>query len=276
MTLLALLVVVAAGLPDAAVVEPVANMYSAPTTEADVVSQAICGASVQLLEQKDGWGHVRTADDYRGWLPLSAVRKERSYARRGRVAEVQSLAAHIYREADVEKHAPLITVPFETRLEVIAEPSEQRRWLQVRLPDDRTGWVQRGDVAFDVKPLSIAETAAFSRQFLGLPYTWGGTSSYGYDCSGFVQMLCRRRGVTIPRDARLQVKWSGVKPVERKDIAAGDLLYFGGSKKITHTGYYLGEGKFINATTHRKPMVRIDDLNEPYWTELLVAIRRLK
>ena len=59
---------------------------------------------------------------------------------------------------------------------------------------------------------------------------------------------------------------------ERKDLQPGDLLYFGSSDKhITHTGVYLGDDKFISATTHETPMVRIDDLSDPHWTRLLVA-----
>ena len=60
----------AAALPNAVVLQPVANMYSKPTEDADVVSQAIYGANVAMLEQKDGWAHIRTADDYTGWTPL--------------------------------------------------------------------------------------------------------------------------------------------------------------------------------------------------------------
>jgi len=274
---IAVLALFAAALPNAVVLRPAANMYSRASEDSDVVSQAIYGSNVTLLEQKEGWGHIRTFDDYTGWMPLSDLRSGQPYAAHGRVAEVQSLFAHIYREANVTRHAPVITVPFETRLEVIAEPADNTRWLEVRLPDDRSGWLQTGDVAFNVKPLSIAEMLALSKRFLGLPYTWGGTSSFGYDCSGFAQMLCRRRGVNLPRDAQPQADWSGVAPVERKDLAPGDLLYFGSSEKhITHTGVYLGEGKFIDATTHETPMVRIDDLNEPYWTRLLVAMRRVK
>jgi gamma-D-glutamyl-L-lysine dipeptidyl-peptidase len=116
-----------------------------------------------------------------------------------------------------------------------------------------------------------------SRRFLGLPYTWGGTSSFGYDCSGFVQMLERRHGVKMPRDAQPQADWNGVVPVGLKDLAPGDLLYFGGSpKRITHTGVYLGDGKFISATTHETPVVRTDDVNDPHWSKLLVAARRVK
>ena len=48
------------------------------------------------------------------------------------------------------------------------------------------------------------------------------------------------------------------------------------AKKITHTGVYLGDGKFIDATTWQTPMVRIDDLNDAHWSRLLVAMRRVK
>jgi gamma-D-glutamyl-L-lysine dipeptidyl-peptidase len=66
-------------------------------------------------------------------------------------------------------------------------------------------------------------------------------------------------------------------PVTREELKPGDLLFFGSSdKKITHTGVYLGEGKFIDATTYQTPMVRIDDLSDPHWTKLLVAMRRVK
>ena len=274
---IAIVALFAAALPNAVVLAPVANMYSKPSEDADVVSQAIYGSNVGLVERREGWARIRTADDYTGWTPLSALLPGKAYAASGRVAEVASLFAHIYREAAVTVHAPLVTVPFESRLEVVAEPAGQERWLEVRLPDGRRGWVQAGDIAFDAKPLGIPEMIEFSKRFLGLPYTWGGTSSFGYDCSGFAQMLVRRRGVVMPRDAQPQADWSGAAPVERNDLKPGDLLYFGESaKKITHTGVYLGDGKFINAATWVTPVVQIDDLNDAHWSRLLVAMRRVK
>jgi cell wall-associated NlpC family hydrolase len=274
---LAVLALFAATVPNAVVQQPVANMYSRPSEDADVVSQAIFGTNVSVMEQKDGWAHIRTPDEYLGWTPLTALLPGSAYASKGKAAEVRSLFAHIYREASVTKHAPLITVPFESHLEIIGDPKDDARWLQVRLPDDRSGWVQAGDVSLAPKKMTVPEMLEFSKRFLGLPYTWGGTSSYGYDCSGFSQMLGRRRGLNMPRDAQPQADWSGVITVDRKDLQPGDLLYFGSSdKKITHTGIYLGDGKFINATTYLTPMVRIDDLNDPHWTSLLVACRRVK
>jgi hypothetical protein len=194
------------------------------------------------------------------------------------VATVESLAAHLYREPSVTKHRPLLTVPFETRLEVVEEkPEENGRWLAVRLPDDRKGWVQRGDLVFNPKVREIPELVELSRRFLGLPYTWGGTSSFGYDCSGFTQMLCRRRGITIPRDAGPQARWDGMSVIEREGLAAGDLLYFGSSlEKIDHTGMYLGNGEFIHATTNTRPVVQISRLADEPWTTRLIACRRVK
>jgi cell wall-associated NlpC family hydrolase len=282
MSLLLALLMMFSARPRGVVVTPVANMYAAPTEESAVVSQAIYGTNVALEEEKQGWARIRTADDYTGWMPLASLRAlvfgETAYASAGRVAQVESLFANLYREPDVTKHQPLLTVPFETRLEVASEQSgEGSRWLEVRLPDGRSAWLQRGDITFDAKPLSIAQAIALSQRFLGLPYLWGGTSSFGYDCSGFVQMLVRRRGVIMPRDADLQANWTGASPVKRKKLQPADLLFFGESAgKVTHTGMYIGRGKFVHATTHEHPVIQISKLSDQPWRKLLVACRRVK
>ena len=264
----------------AVVVRPVANMYSGPSEDKDVVSQAIYSTNVAVLEERSGWARIRTPDEYTGWAPASALLdSERPYARSGRVAEVVSLFAHLYREPSVTKRAPLLTLPFESRLEVVAEPEEEKqRWIQVRLADDRPAWVQRGDVTLETRTAAVPEIIELAKRFLGLPYTWGGTSSFGYDCSGFTQMLCRRRGILMPRDAQPQADWSGMQTVaSRGDLRPGDLLYFGKSdKKITHTGLYIGGGEFIHATTSNKPVVQISRLEDDLWIKSLVAMRRPK
>jgi SH3-like domain-containing protein len=280
MLLLAAMALLAAD-PSAVVLRPVANMHSAADENADVVSQAIYGNLIVLVEEKAGWAKVRTADEYTGWMPETSFRRltagENPYATQGRIARVESLFANVYREPDVTKHQPVLTLPFETRLEITSEPRDQPRWLQVRLVDGGSAWVQRGDLVFDSTPTPLPAVIALSRRFLGLPYLWGGTSTFGYDCSGFVQMLMRRMGLTIPRDAQPQADWSGLAPVERSQLRPGDLLYFGQStRKITHTGMYLGDGQFISATIHIQPAVRIDRLDDSYWSQLFVAARRLK
>lgn len=267
-------------MPIRTVARPVLNLYSSPTGDADVVSQAIYATRITVLEEKDGWARIKTPDEYTGWVESSALigRSGEPYGSGKNVVQVRSLFAHIYREDSVTRHAPLLTVPFETTLELDGDTATKtERWSPVRLPDGRRGMIQNGDIAPAGRTLKLDDTIALARRFLGLPYTWGGTSSYGYDCSGFTQMLMRQRGYLIPRDASVQAKWTGLLPVQHSDLKPGDLLYFGASEqRITHTGMYIGDGLFINATTHETPMVRIDNLNDPHWAKLLVAARRVK
>jgi len=266
-------------------------MYSGPSDKTDVVSQAIYGSNVTLLTARGEWSRIQTADHYKGWVPsrhLRLIQNGAGYATSGVIVQVESLFANIYREPDVTRHKPVVTVPFETRLQVIADENEadtkkaegkgpHEGWLPVRLPDKSSAWIQSGDVAPDPKPLSIPQSIDLAKRFLGIPYLWGGGSSFGFDCSGFTQMLMRARGVIMPRDADKQAAWSGVIPVNRKDIQPGDLLFFGVSpKNITHTGMYIGDGQFIHDTTTGHPVVQISRLEDQPWTQLLVASRRVK
>lgn len=267
--------------PDRVVVVPVANMYSAATENSDVVSQAIIGSNVVTLDVRDNWARVRTADQYTGWISGETLRKlgdSGAYAKSGQVVQVEALFANLYGVTDVTSRKPVLTVPFESRLEVVAEgKGDDAGWLQVRLPDQHTAWIQSGDVSRDPQPLTIAQSIALAKRFLGLPYLWGGRSSYGYDCSGFTQMLVRSRGVNMPRDADLQAAWEGVVPVDRKDLRPGDLLFFGqAADKITHTGLYIGDGQFIHSTTNNHPVTQISRLDDDPWTRLLVACKRVK
>jgi cell wall-associated NlpC family hydrolase len=274
-------------------------MYSGPTDQSDVVSQAIYGSNVTLLTARGEWCRIQTADHYKGWVPsrqLRLVQSGAGYATSGTIVQVNSLFANVYREPDVTRHKPVVTVPFETRLEVSTEVSStevtsndasdkknipgkgsHEGWLQVRLPDKRSEWIQSSDVVSDPKPLSIAESIELAKRFLGIPYLWGGTSSFGFDCSGFTQMLLRSRGFNMPRDADKQAAWTGVVAVDRAALQAGDLLFFGSSPgKIDHTGMYIGDGQFIHDTTNGHPVVQISRLDDEPWTKLLVASRRAK
>ena len=262
------------------VVRPVANMYREPNANSDVVSQAIYASNVTMIQTKRHWVRIMTSDEYKGWTERANLRKlsRQPYAWRGLTVRVSQLSANLYREPDVTKHAPVFTIPWESRLEVLSdEVPDNKRWLKVRLPDYSEAFIQKGDVSSDFAPLTIDQMISVARKFLGVTYTWGGSSSFGFDCSGFTQMLERQRGVIMPRDADVQAKWSGVSEVQREDLRPGDLLFFGrGAEHITHTGMYIGNGEFIHDTTHEHPVVQISKLDDAPWTELLVAARRIK
>ena len=260
---------------------PVANMFALPDEDSAVVSQAIYGFSLEILDERPGWLKIRTPDDYRGWVTETSLSRTtvRSIPdRSSRTAHVSSLSANVYREPDITAHKPLLTLPYESQLQILpAQAGDEKEWLRVRLVDGREAWVQIGDLDSALRPFSIAESIALARRFLGTTYTWAGTSSFGFDCSGFTQMLVRSRGIIMPRDADQQAAWAGAHPVERKKLKPGDLMFFGeSSAHITHTGMFIGHGRFIHDTPRGHPGVQISRLRDRPWTQLLVTCRRPK
>ena len=269
---------------EAVVVRTVENMYSAPTTEKDVVSQAFLGQIVGVVEVKGGFAKVETPDRYQGFIPLAALFRYPSastprYAARGTVAEVTSLIALVYREADATTARPKARAPLSARLEVTGGPIKDR-WYEVRLPNGEIGFVQKGDVriteASAPRPVAAPpDLVATARRLLGAPYLWVGMTPLGVDCSGFVALVHRVHGRILPRDADLQFADPTALAVERADLQPGDLVFFGRSpEKVTHVGLYAGEGRFIDATTYETPVVREDRLDDPHWAEIYQGARR--
>jgi len=266
---------------EAVVIRPVENMYSAPSLDVDVVSQATLGQVVAVQEAKGPFRRIETPDRYRGWIRSSALvtyagPEAPRYATKGTVAEVVNLMANVYREASITSARPRTEAPLSTRLEVAGDAKEG--WHRVRLPDGTVGFIQDGDVrlhdAAAKSPRGTeAELIATARRFLGVPYLWGGMTARGLDCSGYVRLVYHVHGVELRRDADLQYDEPGLQKVERADLRVGDLVFFG-KQKATHVGLYTGEGRFLSATPHGSPVVQESLLDEAHWSSLYLGARR--
>ena len=96
--------------------------------------------------------------------------------------------------------------------------------------------------------------------YLGLKYVWGGASlTSGADCSGFTQQIYKKFGVSLPHHAADQAKM-GTKITSKKNLQAGDLVFFGSKNNITHVGIYGGDGKFVESP-HTGASVRVSKLS---------------
>lgn len=238
-------------------------MRELPQDFSRVVSEAIYSEEVEILEENGRWVLIRTkVDQYAGWLLKEAVVQQPKDFFDS--AKIRRLKAHLYSITDT-KLGPILSLPFGSRLKILQICDE--RWIKVALLDGREAFVQRGDIAFETKILTKKEIVEFSKEFMGLPYTWGGRSSFGFDCSGFVQMLYREMGKNISRDAKDQILWEWFAPVEVEKGEPGDLVFFGREeKKVSHVGMLIGDQKFIHATVQElQPWIHISDLRNSPW-----------
>jgi cell wall-associated NlpC family hydrolase len=107
-------------------------------------------------------------------------------------------------------------------------------------------------------------------RFLGAPYVFGGTSSSGFDCSGFVQHVFGMLGIALPRTADAQ--YDAGRPAVGGP-KAGDLVFFDTYGGVSHVGIYLGHGEFVHASSSHGVMV--SKLSESYWASRYVGAKRI-
>lgn len=120
------------------------------------------------------------------------------------------------------------------------------------------------------KAKAIISTA---KSFLGVPYVWGGQSPSGFDCSGYINYVFGKHGITLPRTAAEQFNVG--TSVSKSNLIPGDLVYFTTYKEgPSHVGIYLGNGQFIHASSGKEE-VTISSLSSNYYTSRYIGAKRV-
>ncbi len=118
---------------------------------------------------------------------------------------------------------------------------------------------------------------AYAKRFLGTRYVWGASRPGAFDCSGFTQYVMKRaKGRSIPRVSRRQAYYG--RYVSRRNLRAGDLIFFDTSRRrrgyVNHVGIYIGNGRFIHASSGKHRVV-ITSLNKPFYRSRFLWGRRV-
>jgi cell wall-associated NlpC family hydrolase len=205
------------------------------------VSQLVLGESGRVEARDGDWRRiVCDLDGYRGWVHAGfVVQTDEAAAERWRAdAGLWSLGACV--RADGRR----MRLPLRAR--VATAPAG------VRLPDASAAELVEGEL-----PALSAVTAGARGQpverwalahFEGAPYEWGGVTPWGVDCSGLVQTAFAARGVSLPRDAALQVEHGAAVALDA--VRPGDLLFFRGESgdRITHVAFAADGDGLIHST----------------------------
>jgi cell wall-associated NlpC family hydrolase len=187
----------------------------------------------------------------------------------GSLSAAQAATSHAAMQSTSEKQTAAIE-------EAAAQSPDVAEWT-ARLIVTRTAHGKNADIRSFAGGV-LARTSALARRltrsalrFLGDPYVFGGTTSRGFDCSGFVQHVFAMLGISIPRTADAQYDAGhrvvgGMKP--------GDLVFFQTyTAGPSHVGIYLGNGKFVHASSSRG--VTISHLADSYWAARFIGAKRL-
>ncbi len=193
----------------------------------ELVSQARLGDPVTLLQEgPNGW-LLRTPDGRVGYGKRSNLRAGDGWSPTHRVT------------------APLVTVTASDG--AVFQLSAGSRLValggdEFALPDGRECRVPPGCVRPCDDRGTPGGVLAFARRLLGLPYLWGGATSWGIDCSGLVQLAHAVEGVSLPRDADQQQ--AATAPIATTaELTPGDLVFFPG-----HVGLALGDDEYLHAS----------------------------
>jgi hypothetical protein len=242
----------------------VANLRSTAAHSGELATQAIMGTPVRVLQEENGWFLIQTPDKYIAWTTKASI----AQVTQNQLNDWKSSARVIYlTDSGFLLDSPDIRgnhvsdVVFGAILQVESKTMANSQFIPVILPDGRKGFISKADCS-DFKIWSeqvtpdttkMVKTAFYS---MGRPYLWGGTSTKGFDCSGFTKTIYMSGGLILSRDASQQVL-QGTEVAANgswNELKSGDLLFVGRAataelpERITHVCMYIGDSEFIHCS----------------------------
>ncbi len=225
-----------------------------PDHRAEMVTQWLCGESLEVLESHGHWVRCRRGDAYVAWAPDGALID--------RVDNWEETAAWSLGVPICGPDAERAYLPWGARVQLCGDGSVELPTGKVARPSHADGIVSLEERSRRFPPTGEAVLRT-ARGWAGVPYVWGGRNDTGADCSGFVQAVFAIHGVALPRDSDLQaeagVSLSGPdEPLSR--LEPGALVFFAPEGEgITHVAISTGETGIIHSSSSNGAVAE-DDL----------------
>ena len=257
------------------------RLRAKPNTDAEILANASYGDNVVIIREVDGWYLV----DYNlqiGYMSADYITfKERENIDLG-YGVVEDASVNL-RDTPSADGALLATLTTGETAYIIGLNCG---WYKVQY-EGQTGYIRSDLLALTEPPrwnsqnyvgeAPVVETVGeqivnYAYNFLGTPYVWGGTSTSGFDCSGFTQYVFKQMGYSIKRTAAQQLTCG----YEVSNLQLGDLVFFENTyttgADASHVGIYVGDNQFIHAASGG---VKVTDLSDDYYAARYVGARRV-
>lgn len=232
------------------------NLRSTNSTRGKVLKVLPKNTVVQVLATKSGWKKVK-AGSLTGWVSADYLTANKSSppAKTTSTQKSMKTTANVnLRASNNTKSKVIKVVKSGTTVQVI---EKKTGWTKVKSGSSQ-GWISASyltsNMSGNVSPTSSpskndgpivmqtrAKVIGHAKANVGVKYKWGGTSpSTGWDCSGYIQYVFKKSGVTVPRTKA----WVGKQKISKSQAKPGDLVVqYGGS----HVGIYAGNDKMYHA-----------------------------
>jgi cell wall-associated NlpC family hydrolase len=243
-------------------------------------TQALYGDEVEVIQSSGGWSKVvvkgqptpRHPEGYPGWMPTAQL-GDTPPVQAVRTATVRHRSARVFLDPALTE--PAMRLSYGTRLPAVAQGDGVVELVDL---DGRRVFVASNKVVLagaGAAPRRVTGQGLVreARRFLGLQYLWGGTSGFGFDCSGFTHEVYGQFGVTIPRDAGPQSQAGTAVP--RSRLRRGDLVFFANSTGVHHVGMYAGRNQMLHSPRTGQP-VQLSSLSAQPWAGEYAGARRYR
>lgn len=229
----------------------VVNVRSRPTTSSAVIAQYRKNTKVEIFEKSGNWYRVSIGEDRYGWMSADWVKETVSRGSQADRTVADNKDGNADKAGDAQQTGD---VPPGTE-----EPAD-------------------GDAAQSEDKVDRQALVEYAKTLLGIKYEWGGKSpKTGFDCSGFVWYVYNKFGISITRQSSSQAQ--GGKKISKSELKPGDLVFFdtndnnGKLNDISHVGIYIGDGKFIHASTYLHKKIAIESLSSSYYSKRYMSAR---
>jgi cell wall-associated NlpC family hydrolase len=235
------------------------------------VTQAVLGERVRVVALSGSWARVVVPDQptpldrrgYPGWVPVRQLTGA-TVPSTGTTVTIVKATSWLRTTGG----AHLLEASFGTRLAALGRSGA---YWKVRLPDGRQARVAASSVVTHSLPATSSSVVSSARRFLGLDYLWAGTSGFGFDCSGLMEVVYRVHGIRIPRDSAAQAVAG--RAVARAKLRVGDLVFFALNGRVHHVGMYVGNGKMLHAP-HTGARVQVISMSAAPFAKEYAGARR--
>jgi len=263
------------------------NVRKTPSTEAVILSKLNKNAKVTIIGQEKEWYQIMLGQVQKGWIHSDYVQLIPNLPE-GRISVDTTTMKEL-------KDRNSTTLRILKLNDLIYINDYQDGWLNIVLEDFTEGWIDggAGELSFETTRLVnrsgdrsgvFSDLEEITSKYLGRKYSWGQTGPNFFDCSGFTTYIYKtyyshylsERGIDLPRTSSDQSRIGTA--VDRDSLIAGDLVFFDTSnriaKSVSHVGIYLGEGRFIHASSSGGNVI-ISALDEGYYKQRFLKAVRL-